>query len=33
MAELRRLADQHKRGVVPVEDQIAPWAAPAVRYR
>lgn len=27
VAELRRLADAHKRGVVPAEDQIAPRAA------
>jgi arylsulfatase A-like enzyme len=32
VAELRRLADEHKRGVVPVEDQIAKRApAPATR--
>ena len=31
LAALRKLADEHKRGVVPVEDQIAPRAAPAAR--
>ncbi len=28
LAALRKLADEHKKGVVPVEDQIAPRAAP-----
>jgi arylsulfatase A len=32
VAELRRLAEEHKRGVVPVEDQVAKrGAAPAMR--
>jgi hypothetical protein len=32
VAELRRLAEEHTRGVVPVDDQIAKRAAaPAMR--
>ena len=31
VARCARLAAQHTRGVVPVEDQIAPRAAPATR--